>query len=442
MSSRSRRLFWAGARTVGRSLTSRVRSLRDSDARQRFWQTTGEDWFALLSEMKGAAMKLGQLASQYEDLLPKDLSEALSKLQRSAPPRPLADLEPVMQAAWTAEQRARFVRIEEPAAAAASIGQVHRAHLDDGRVVALKLRYPEVREAIDDDVAALGRLFRMARIAPVDGRALDGVLSEIRTRFSEETDYRKELANLQRLRAARRHDYIVMPEPIADLCTESTLVTTWEEACSLSQAKQWSPELRDRIGEGFARWVVASVFDSGFVHADPHPGNFGFLADGRIVIYDFGCAVPVRQEARQWMAQAVAGGLDRDWPRVHAALQKLRAVPEDRALCDEDASLYADICRAVADPLLADATFAFRDGRIIDEARAVARSHLRSAFRYRPVPELVFVMRTLSGAYWLLRNLDAQVRMRTLLWAVARKAPPPPVSALDGRERLAEEIQL
>ncbi|MEQ9736152.1 MAG: AarF/ABC1/UbiB kinase family protein [Algiphilus sp.] len=442
MSGRSRRLFWAGARTVGRSLTSRVRGLRDSDARQRFWQATGEDWFALLSEMKGAAMKLGQLASQYEDLLPKDLAEALSRLQRSAPPRPLSELESVMQAAWSPEQRARLVRIDEPAAAAASIGQVHRAHLEDGRVVALKLRYPEVRAAIDDDIAALGRLFRMARIAPVDGRALDGVLSEIRTRFSEETDYRKELANLQRLRDARRHDYIVMPTPVTELCTESTLVTSWEDGCSLNDAKQWSAEVRDRLGERFARWVVASVFDSGFVHADPHPGNFGFHADGRLVIYDFGCAVPVRAEARQWMAQAVAGGMERDWQRVHIALQHLGAVPIDRELSDDDAKLYADICTAVADPLLADARFAFRDGRIIDEARAVARSHLRSAFRYRPVPELVFVMRTLSGAYWLLRNLDAQVRMRTLLHAVARKAPPLEHSLRNGRKRLAEKVHL
>ncbi|MHA7833668.1 MAG: ABC1 kinase family protein, partial [Algiphilus sp.] len=384
----------------------------------------------------------GQLASQYEDLLPKDLAEALSRLQRAAPPRALSELESVMQTAWTAEQRARIVRIEEPAAAAASIGQVHRAHLDDGTVVALKLRYPEVRAAIDDDVAALGRLFRMARIAPVDGRALDGVLAEIRTRFSEETDYRQELANLQRLRAACHQDYIVMPEPIVDLCTESTLVTTWEAGQSLSDAKQWPSAVRDQWGERFARWVVASIFDGGFVHADPHPGNFSFHPDGRIGVYDFGCAVPVRMEARQWMAQAVAGGLNQDWPRVHTALQHLGAVPKDRALSDEDVTLYADICRAVADPLMADARFPFRDGRIIDEARAVARSHLRSAFRYRPVPELVFVMRTLSGAYWLLRNLDAQVRMRTLLLAVARKAPPEHASALDRRERLAEEIQL
>jgi len=442
MSGRSRRLFWAGARTVGRSLTSRVRGLRDSDARQRFWQATGDDWFSLLSEMKGAAMKLGQLASQYEDLLPAELAEALSKLQRAAPPRPLSELEPVMREAWTPEQRARVVRIDEPAAAAASIGQVHRAHLDDGRMVALKLRYPEVRAAIDDDVAALGRLFRMARVAPVDGRALDGVLAEIRTRFSEETDYRKELANLQRLRAARRHDYIVMPEPVADLCTESTLVTTWEEGCSLTEAKQWSPEVRDRLGERFARWVVASVFDSGFVHADPHPGNFGFHADGRIVVYDYGCAVAVRPEAQRWMAQGVDSGLRRDWVRVHEALQALGAAPTSRPLSNDDEALYGDICRAIADPLMASDTFAFRDGQIIDDARAVGRSHLRSAFRYRPVPELVFVMRSLSGAYWLLRNLDARVRMRTLLQAVARKAPHAEPSALGESERLAEEVQL
>lgn len=421
MSSRSRRLFWAGARTMGRSLSARVRGVRDPEARGRFWASTGADWFTLLGEMKGAAMKLGQLASQYEDLLPRELADALRQLQREAPPRTLDEMEPVMAAAWTPEQRARIAHIAEPAAAAASIGQVHRAWLDDGTAVALKLRYPEVRAAIDEDVAALGRLFRMARVMPVDGKALDAVLTEVRTRFMEETDYRCELASLQRMHVGRSFDFLRMPEPFPALCTEATLVTSWEESTGLQQARQWPQAERDRIGEHLARWIVSQVFDDGFVHADPHPGNFGFHRDGAISVFDFGCAVAVRPEARTHMLAALAGALADDWPRVHAALGGLGAVAPDSAPSAEEIAMYCDVCDAIAGPLMRTERFDFSDGDIIDEARTVARRHLRTAFKHRPVPELVFVMRALSGMYWMQRSLGARVRMRTLLRAVARK---------------------
>lgn len=422
MSGRSRRLFWAGARTMGRSIGARVRGMRDPGARDRFWASTGADWLKLLGEMKGAAMKLGQLASQYEDLLPKELADALRQLQRDAPPRSLAEMEPVMAAAWTPEQRARIAHIAEPAAAAASIGQVHRAWLDDGTAVALKLRYPEVRAAIDEDVAALGRLFRMARVMPVDGAALDAVLDEVRSRFVEETDYRCELASLQRLRTGRRHDFIRMPEPVEALCTEATLVTSWEDSASLQQARLWPQAERDRLGDHLVRWVVAQIFEEGFVHADPHPGNFGFHQDGSISVYDFGCAVAVAPETRARMLDGLAGALADDWARVHAALGALGAVKADSAPSDAEVAMYRDVRDVVAGPLMAGAVFDFADGHIIDDARQVARRHLRTAFTHRPVSELVFVMRTLSGMYWLQRSLGARVRMRALLHALARKA--------------------
>lgn len=422
MSGRSRRLFWAGARTMGRSLGARVRGMRDPEARGRFWAATGADWLQLLGEMKGAAMKLGQLASQYEDLLPKELADALRQLQRDAPPRSLAEMEPVMAAAWTPEQRARIAHIAEPAAAAASIGQVHRAWLDDGRAVALKLRYPEVRAAIDEDVAALGRLFRMARAMPVDGAALDAVLEEVRARFVEETDYRCELASLERLRAGRKHGFIRMPEPVEALCTEATLVTSWEESSSLQQARQWPQAERDRLGDHLARWVVAQIFDDGFLHADPHPGNFGFHQNGDISVYDFGCAVAVRPEARAHMLSGLAGALTDDWGRVHTALAGLGAVQPGTAPSDAEIAMYRDVRDVVAGPLTAAPRFDFSDGHIIEDARRVARKHFRTAFTHRPVSELVFVMRTLSGMYWLQRNLGARVRMRAVLHAAARKA--------------------
>lgn len=414
--------MWAGARAMGRSLVAGARGLTDPGARQRFWARTGEDWFALLSDMKGAAMKLGQFVSLYEDMLPAELIDALRRLQREATARPLGALQPVIDEAWGATERQRIVSVSDTAVAAASIGQVHRGQLDDGRAVAVKIRYPEVRGAVDDDIAALGRLFRMARIAPVDGRALDEVLAEIRTRFQQETDYRAELAHLQALRQDNAYAFVRFPEPVPALCSDAVLVTTWADGADLSAARQWPQATRDLLGERLARWVIAQVFDHGRLHADPHPGNFAFHDDGSFTVYDFGCVVPVRPEARAAMAQVVRGALRVDWQAVHAGLQALGAVPLGRTLRPQDERLYRRVVDSLLPALQRHRHFDFRDGQIIDDARRVARENLRAAFDYRPVPELVFVMRTYSGMYWMLRNLGARVRMRALLGAVARKA--------------------
>jgi predicted unusual protein kinase regulating ubiquinone biosynthesis (AarF/ABC1/UbiB family) len=419
---RSGRLFWAGARTVGRSLLAGARSITDPDARDRFWTGTGEDWFRTLSDMKGAAMKLGQLASQYDDMLPPQLSAALKRLQKDSQPRPFEEIDAVLNADWSPAQRARVRDIEPGALAAASIGQVHRARLDDGRAVVLKVRYPGVRESVAADVAALARLFRMAKVLPVDGRSLDAVMAEIRDRFMEETDYTIERENLVGLRKRNRYPWIVFPEPVNELCVESIMVMTDCPAPSLESARAWPQAQRDRLGDHFARWVVSQVFDTGWLHADPHAGNFGVEPDGRIIVYDAGCVQRVERGAALRMARVVDAVWKRDWPALHACLIELGALKAGSPIGERERALYSEIVDAVLLPLIAEPTWDFSDNRIIETARVVARRHFWASTRYQPVSELVFVMRTFSGAYWLLRSLGARVRMRALLAAVARRA--------------------
>ena len=160
---RRRRILGAGMRSLGRGV---LQTMPGYD-RAKSWQKTGQDWFDTLGGLKGAAMKLGQIASQYRDFLPEPLVEQLSRLQRNAEPWAFERLEPVLDEAWNDEQRALIAEIDEQAMAAASIGQVHRARLVDGRDVVVKIRYPGVADAVDADIDNLGRLLSLSCVLPI-----------------------------------------------------------------------------------------------------------------------------------------------------------------------------------------------------------------------------------------------------------------------------------
>src|SRR5699024_7076850 len=145
---RRRKLIGAGTRSLGRSM---LHTLPGYD-RARSWQKTGQDWFDTLGDLKGAAMKMGQIASQYRDFLPEQVSSQLARLQRDADPWPFEQIAPVMDEYWTSEQVDRIDEIEPEVLAAASIGQVHRGRLTDGSEVAIKIRYPGVADAVDADI--------------------------------------------------------------------------------------------------------------------------------------------------------------------------------------------------------------------------------------------------------------------------------------------------
>ena len=187
---RSTRLIGVGLRTLGRSV---LRRLPGGDRVQKaadYWTAVGVDMAETLGELRGAAMKLGQLASQYSDILPPQLAEQLQRLQRSAEPIPYARVRAELMRQWGAAPETLLARIEPQALAAASIGQVHRAQLPDGTAVVLKLRYPGVSEAVDADLVQLRRLIGLSKLLPIDGPDLDQLMEEVRARFRDETDYR------------------------------------------------------------------------------------------------------------------------------------------------------------------------------------------------------------------------------------------------------------
>ncbi len=413
-SKRAARLFGASARTLGRSI---LQQLPGGDRAQRkldYWTAVGKDWTQTLGELRGAAMKLGQLASQYADVLPAPLAEQLRRLQSAAVPIPFAQVKQVLAAQWTGTQAARVVQIEPQALAAASIGQVHRAQLDDGRAVVVKLRYPGVGEAVDADLRQLRRVIGASKLLPLDGPAMDALMEEVRQRFRDETHYGRELEYLQRLRAEAAIEGVVYPEPVTALCTEGVLVLSEETGARLEQAREWSQAQRDHLGLVLSRWLVHQLFVAQLVHADPHPGNFAFRENGEVVVYDFGCVKAVPSTVVASVRELLEVGALQDWAAVHRILGQLGGLA-DKASAARLAPLYRDIHLLTAVPLADPAGFDFARPEFIDALRANARSHLALSFSFKPVTDLVFVLRALSGHYWLMRALGARVNLAEVL---------------------------
>ncbi len=245
----------------------------------------------VLGQAKGGALKAGQLLSTVEALFPTDPEaswrEALVGLQEANPALAFAEIEPVLRAELGPNWTSLFSQFDEQAAAAASLGQVHRARWADGRLVAVKVQYPGVREALVADVRAVSVLTRAAALlAP--GLALPPLVAELRDRLLEELDYEHEAASQRRFALAYAGDQqIVVPDVVA--ATRRVLVQDWVDGTPLAAvAATGSPAERDRAARRYQLFLVSGPERAGLLHTDPHPGNFRITGDGRLGVLDFG----------------------------------------------------------------------------------------------------------------------------------------------------------
>ncbi|WP_418959021.1 ABC1 kinase family protein [Streptomyces tritici] len=263
-------------------------------------QRTAEQLFKVLGELKGGAMKFGQALSVFESALPEEVAgpyrAALTKLQDAAPPMPTRTVHAVLAERLGEDWRELFLEFEDKPAAAASIGQVHRAVWQDGREVAVKVQYPGAGEALLSDLTQLSRFARL--LGPlIPGMDIKPLITELRDRISEELDYGLE-AEAQQAHAEEFADDpdVVVPGVVHQ--SDQVLVTEWIDGIPLSEViADGTTEQRDRAGQLLARFLFSGPGRTGLLHADPHPGNFRLLPgedeDGgpeswRLGVLDFG----------------------------------------------------------------------------------------------------------------------------------------------------------
>ncbi len=304
---------FVGRRAVGlgRRVGGRPAELIAAEVQAR----TAAQLFAVLGELKGGAMKVGQWMSAMEAALPDQLAgpygEALTRLQEAAPPMSTSMVHRVLADELGRDWRARFARFEAAPAAAASIGQVHRAIWHDGRSVAVKVQYPQVGEALASDLRQLDRLVPLIRVA-APGLDARGLFAELRARVMAEVDYRQEAAAQAAFADAFREDADFLVPIVVD-GTGRVLVSEWVDGTPVARiARRGDRPQRERVAVLLARFLMSSPPRARRLHGDPHPGNFRLTDDGRLAVVDFGSSLPMPAGWPSRLQQLLRAGRDRD----------------------------------------------------------------------------------------------------------------------------------
>jgi predicted unusual protein kinase regulating ubiquinone biosynthesis (AarF/ABC1/UbiB family) len=312
-----------GAATKAANLARGEEGRRSAAERRQI--EAAEQIFDLLGQMKGAAMKVGQVASfvdtgafppEFQDRIQAKLGE----LRDSAPRVPFEKMRKLVENDLGERLGDVFSDFEEDAVAAASIGQVYRARLLDGRDVAVKVQYPGVANAVRADLQNLGLIMRVAkRIAPgMDAKAMT---AEIRERLSDELDYEHEAQQHRAFaRSWRNHPFIYIPGVVTELCTEHVLVTEWVDGIGFEEVKELDAPTRDRFGEIVFRFFFGSLYRNGHFSGDPHPGNYRLMDDGRVAFIDFGMTKRVAREDLEAEIGAIRAAMDGDAEELHRRL--------------------------------------------------------------------------------------------------------------------------
>ncbi|MBN1946657.1 MAG: AarF/ABC1/UbiB kinase family protein [Bradymonadales bacterium] len=360
---------------------------------------------ARLGELKGIPMKVGQILGFLEVDLPPEMQRILALLQTQSPAMPFSTVQQVIREELGDRSEAMLAGVEEIPISIASIGQVHRARLPGGEQVAVKVRHPGIEEAIRSDFrgAVAGTAFAKL-IVPGAGSMARDFVKEAEARFLEECDYLLE-ADRQRLfgRLFADHPVVVVPRVLDDWCGRRVLTTVWEEGRDFDTfAGSASQSERDRAGLALFDVYVGTLYRHSLFHADPHPGNYRFREDGRVVVFDYGCVrcfEPSDVVAFVDLAESVRSG---DEAQMRLALGALGAAPP------KNARAFARIRKLLEGffgPMLKPGAHRI-DGRVALDARQLAGDKLAVA-RMRLPGKLLFLFRIRFGLYSVLARLGS-----------------------------------
>ncbi|MQA94977.1 MAG: AarF/ABC1/UbiB kinase family protein [Streptosporangiales bacterium] len=375
-------------------------------------QRTAEQIFKVLGELKGGAMKLGQGLSIFEAALPPEIAEpyraTLTKLQEAAPPLPAATVHRVLEQGLGPDWRDRFQEFDDEPSAAASIGQVHKAVWEDGRTVAVKVQYPGAGKALISDFSQLARLGRMfSSLMP--GLEVKPLLAELRERIVEELDYGLE-AEAQRAFAETYRDDpdFVVPEVVAD--AENVLVTEWIEGTPLSAIiSRGMPEERDNAGLLYIRFLLSGPCRVRMLHADPHPGNFRLMEDGRLGVLDFGAVSRLPEGPPSAIGKLLRIGLLGDAETVERGL---RAEGFIREGIEVDAQMLLDFLLPSAEPARYE-TFHFNREWLREETARITELRPTNVLRQLNLPpSYMLIHRVITAATGVMCQLEAVVALR------------------------------
>ncbi|WP_432835212.1 ABC1 kinase family protein [Dactylosporangium sp. CA-092794] len=410
---------------LGKRVTGMAADVVSADVQRR----TAEHLFSVLGQLKGGAMKMGQALSVFEAALPEELAgpyrAALTKLQEAAPPLPAASVHKVLSDSLGADWRSSFKEFDDKPAAAASIGQVHRAVWADGRSVAVKVQYPGAGDALRADLNQLARFGSLFK-AIQPGLDVKPLVQEIRDRVTEELDYELEARSQTAFATAYDGDPDIYVPPVL-ASSPRVLVTEWVEGTPLSAIISGGTEAeRNRSGHLMALLHFSAPARAEMLHADPHPGNYRLLADGRLGVLDFGAVAHLPGGHPEIIGRLTRLTLAGDADAVLEGLQQEGFLKEDPKV---DAAAVLGYIRPMLDPIAQD-EFQFSRAWLRAEAGRLANPKSPAYALSRQLnlpPSYMLVHRVTLGSIGVLCQLEARAAYRGILteWLPGFAEPAP-----------------
>lgn len=371
-------------------------------ARRQLFQEIGVQIANTLGEMKGAVMKVGQIASQYKDIFPPEVSSAIAKLQRQAPAMPFAVIRQQIEKELGQPLSELFQSVDETPFAAASIGQVHKAILKNGEPVVVKVQYPGVDAACESDLKQVRLALRLMGVLKIDRKLQDQLFKEIQSSLDNELNYQLEAQNLEVARAfhASLDDKIVIPKVYKDYSSRHILTLSQEIGDSIETASTWHQETRNVLGRRLFRAIGREIFYLKRFHCDPHPGNFAFREDGTVIVYDYGGVKALSSDVVQRLKSLVNAARQHDVQRLEAELVALNSL-------SETGKFPPDLYEAWINVLLRPLTepYDFAENSAHHDGVELVKPSLKYWDAFKPSPDTLMVNRTISGQYWNMIHL-------------------------------------
>ncbi|MEF9956918.1 MAG: AarF/ABC1/UbiB kinase family protein [Acinetobacter sp.] len=409
-SSPSKRFLKLAGMTASIASKSVVNSIRHRNAdeeqknaaRSQLFQDIGLQIADTLGEMKGAVMKVGQIASQYKDIFPPEVAKAIAKLQSQAPAMPFAAIQQQVEKELGKPLKDLFRSFEIEPFAAASIGQVHRAVLPNGQAVVVKVQYPGVDQACESDLKQVRLALRLMGVLKIDRKLQDQLFQEIHDSLMAELNYEIEAQNLEVFKAfhEKLDAQIIIPTVFKAYSSRRVLTLSLEQGESIETASTWPIETRNQIGHRLIQALGQEMFFLNRFHCDPHPGNFAFRSDGSVIIYDFGSVKTLSFELTQNFKALVNAARQQDIDQVEELLIQLHSITEKNKFPQE---LYEQWIEILLRPLTTHYDFA-QNSSHHDGIRLMKKS-LKYWDIFKPSPDTLMVNRTISGQYWNLIHL-------------------------------------
>nr|WP_309596384.1 AarF/ABC1/UbiB kinase family protein [Moraxella osloensis] len=429
MSSKKRFLKLAGmtASIAGKAAKNSIKSFAGSEedkltARSEMLQTVGLQIADTLGEMKGAVMKVGQIASQYKDVFPPEVSKALEKLQKDAPPMPFAVIKQQVEKELGQPIEALFSQFEQSPFAAASIGQVHKAVLPTGEAVVVKVQYPDVDTSIDSDLKHVRLALKITGVLNMDKTLQDKIFAEIRDSLYDELDYTKEAHNLAIFGSFHSEDDgLIIPKVFHSHSTKRILTLSQELGEKLEVAATWDNDIKQKIATRLFDFSAGQLFKLYRLHCDPHPGNFAFRPDGSVIAYDFGGIKSYSHDEVALFKRFAIHCLSGDVTALEQDLVSIGIKKNNDAPLPPD--FYKDWLQIGLTPygftqlfdLSKHAPYDFATSQTHFQAIAKAKESLKYWQSFQPAPLTMMLDRTISGQYWNLVNLKVKIDLSELI---------------------------